>query len=281
MFFKYSKVCDRETVYEQYTDLKPLLLSRIDDYIKQFSNDENMYKAYALENLKRNIKYHFESEEIKALIISSDRDSSQLMHDITRIPLYIHMMSGILCLSFSTFFHLFCSCSEYANNYFSRLDYGGISFLIAGSCMPPYFYSFYCKDTITFAYVYSIVIYSICTAAFVVTMIPKFDQPKFRKFRAILYIAAGLSTSFPAIHLLMSENFYTYPFNAHLWALGGAIYIGGAILYALRIPERFFPMKFDYFGSSHNIFHFAVIIAAIVHFYAGLLNYHGRRVLMC
>jgi adiponectin receptor len=38
--------------------------------------------------------------------------------------------------------------------------------------------------------------------------------------------------------------------------IGGAIYIGGAIIYSLRIPERFFPYKFDFFGSSHNIHHF-------------------------
>lgn len=279
MFFEFTKQCDRQVVLDQYEGIKPMLVSRIDDFIMQYSNEEQMYKVYALENLKRNVKYHFEAKEIKDLILSNDPD--KLMHDITRVPLYIHMMSGIICLSLSSFFHLFCSCSEHANNYFSRLDYGGISFLIAGSCMPPYFYSFYCEETITFAYVYSIVIYSICSAAFIVTMLPRFDQPKYRKLRAILYISAGLSTAFPAIHILVSENIYLYPFNGHVWALGGAIYISGAIIYALRIPERFVPYKFDYFGSSHNIFHFAVIIAAVTHFYASMQIYHGRRVLMC
>lgn len=31
------------------------------------------------------------------------------------------------------------------------------------------------------------------------------------------------------------------------WIKGGALYIGGATVYMLRIPERLFPNKFDIF----------------------------------
>ena len=147
--------------------------------------------------------------------------------------------------------------------------------------MPPYFYSFYCKETRLYAYVYSTVIFSICSLAFIVTLLPRFDQPKFRKFRAILYIAAGLSTAIPCIHLLFGHNLYLYPFPNLHWAIGGAIYIGGAIIYGIRFPEKFFPKRFDYFGSSHNIFHFCVVVAAVVHFYGAMSNYNGRMVLVC
>ena len=281
MFNEYTKLWDRQLIYEKYLELKQELIDEIDDHIKRFNSSDQAYKVTALNNLRRNLIYHFESDEIKNLILSSDAKQGKLIHDITRIPLYIHMLSGIICLSFSTFFHLFWSWSQHANNYFSRLDYGGISFLIAGSCMPPYFYSFYWEDTITFAYAYSIGIYLICFWAFVVTMMPKFDKPKFRKWRALLYISAGLSTAIPCIHVISSNNLYLYPFNGHLWLLGGIMYIGGAVIYALRVPERWFPYVFDYFGSSHNIFHFLTVFGAVIHFYASLLNYHGRRVLMC
>ena len=35
------------------------------------------------------------------------------------------------------------------------------------------------------------------------------------------------------------------------WIIGGALYIGGACVYMLRIPERFFPLKFDIFVSLY------------------------------
>lgn len=147
--------------------------------------------------------------------------------------------------------------------------------------MPPYFYSFYCPETRFFAYLYSIVILSICSAAFVVTLLPRFDSPKYRKFRAILYVSAGLSTAIPVFHLTLGNPLYIYPFPAWSWILGGAIYIGGAFIYGIRFPERFFPKKFDFFGSSHNIHHFCVIIAGLVHFYGAMSNYNGRMVLVC
>lgn len=39
----------------------------------------------------------------------------------------------------------------------------------------------------------------------------------------------------------------------------------------MQIPERWAPYKFDIYGASHQIFHIAVIIAAIIHF-CGLLE---------
>ena len=48
----------------------------------------------------------------------------------------------------------------------------------------------------------------------------------------------------------------------------------------MRIPEALVPGRFDIFGSSHQIFHCFVVLAAVAHF-AGILtafdyNYHHR-----
>lgn len=48
--------------------------------------------------------------------------------------------------------------------------------------------------------------------------------------------------------------------------LSGALYIAGALLYANRIPEKFFPGKFDYLGASHQIFHVFILLAAFCHY---------------
>ena len=49
---------------------------------------------------------------------------------------------------------------------------------------------------------------------------------------------------------------------------------------ANRIPERWYPGRFDLFGASHQLFHFAVVAAVIAH-YLGVLKafeyHHGLR----
>jgi hypothetical protein len=34
----------------------------------------------------------------------------------------------------------------------------------------------------------------------------------------------------------------------------------------VQIPERWVPYRFDIFGASHQIFHVAVMVAAVIHF---------------
>lgn len=50
----------------------------------------------------------------------------------------------------------------------------------------------------------------------------------------------------------------------------------GAALYAARVPERFRPGKFDYLFNSHNLFHVAVVIAALIHYRSVMLLLHWR-----
>lgn len=52
------------------------------------------------------------------------------------------------------------------------------------------------------------------------------------------------------------------------WVMAhGAMYVFGAFLYAFRWPERHFPRRFDIWGSSHQIFHLFVVLAASTHLY--------------
>ena len=65
------------------------------------------------------------------------------------------------------------------------------------------------------------------------------------------------------------------------WVLAqGALYILGAGIYAARVPEKWSPGKYDIWGSSHQIFHVLVVLAAGVHC-MGLVKAfdaeHGRR----
>jgi adiponectin receptor len=65
------------------------------------------------------------------------------------------------------------------------------------------------------------------------------------------------------------------------WILGGVLYIGGAVIYMMRFPERFFPNKFDILGSSHQIFHLCIVVAALMHYYAAVQSFHNRQITPC
>lgn len=61
----------------------------------------------------------------------------------------------------------------------------------------------------------------------------------------------GLSGIIPAIHYVLMEGWFSKISQASLgWLiLMGLLYILGALFYALRVPERWFPGKCDIWVS--------------------------------
>mmetsp|Transcript_22448 Transcript_22448/g.24976 ORF Transcript_22448/g.24976 Transcript_22448/m.24976 type:complete len:92 (+) Transcript_22448:429-704(+) len=87
-------------------------------------------------------------------------------------------------------------------------------------------------------------------------MIPAFDTPKFRPFRALLFVFLGVTSSYPLIQFIFFRSPLTMAiFPSFYWALGGAVYIFGAFVYAIRFPEKWYPGRFDLCGHSHNLWH--------------------------
>lgn len=46
-------------------------------------------------------------------------------------------------------------------------------------------------------------------------------------------------------------------------AIMGVLYLTGLFFYIKKIPERFYPKKFDIWFNSHTIFHLFVFVAAV------------------
>ena len=65
--------------------------------------------------------------------------------NIGRWPLFIMLSAAIICFGCSTSLHWFSIYSKELYSFLCRLDYAGITFLIPGSCYPPYFYFYYCE----------------------------------------------------------------------------------------------------------------------------------------
>ena len=89
-------------------------------------------------------------------------------------------------------------------------------------------------------------------------------EPKYRSLRAIVFLTFGLSNVIPGVHwyIILDSRLVT---AFSMFIAQGALYVIGSLLYANRIPERFFPGKCDYLFQSHQIFHVLVVLAALVH----------------
>nr|XP_045592482.1 adiponectin receptor protein-like isoform X2 [Procambarus clarkii] len=148
-----------------------------------------------------------------------------------------------------------------------KLDYCGIALLIMGSFVPWLYYGFYCDFQPKLIYLTAVVLLGITTI--VVSLWEKFSTPTFRPLRAAVFLTFGLSGIIPAVHYTLIEGFdYAITRASMGWLiLMGALYVIGALLYAVRVPERFFPGKCDLWFQSHQIFHILVIAAAFVHYH--------------
>ncbi|XP_045165940.1 adiponectin receptor protein-like [Mercenaria mercenaria] len=176
-------------------------------------------------------------------------------------------MGAIMCLGFSWVFHTVFNHSQRIGKLFNKLDYCGIAFLTMGSFVPWLYYGFYCQMGVKI--IYMVLTFSLGTACIVVSLWDKFSEPRFRALRAGVFIAFGLSGVIPAIHIVSTVGFWDAVNKASLgWlCLMAVLYITGAVIYAVRIPERFFPGKFDIWFQSHQIFHVFVLAAAFVHYH--------------
>ncbi|KAG2735067.1 hypothetical protein G9P44_001281 [Scheffersomyces stipitis] len=194
------------------------------------------------------------------------------------------------CLFMSSTFHCIKSHSHKISRFGNQLDYFGIVILITCSLNSIVMFAFYDHPYYRDALVAMFVLLgTICT---IMTLHPKFSTSEYRPLRSTMFILFGLSGVTP---VLLAG--YTFGWKATtervnvLWlVLEGLFYIGGAVLYALRVPERFthteehetfhlvsgepLPGRFDLIGHSHQIFHIMVVIAAFCHWLALVGCYH-------
>ena len=84
------------------------------------------------------------------------------------------------------------------------------------------------------------------------------------------------------IHMAyISNDDQVFQFVIWPWLTEGIFYSVGGLLYALRFPERYYKRTFDIFGSSHNLFHFFILAAAMLHFWGSIRIFHERHLFQC
>jgi len=156
---------------------------------------------------------------------------------------------GAQCqMLFSTLFHMFCCHSPEIYMWFAKLDYSGITLMIVGSYYPPLYYGFSCSPQWRIVYMVFITLFGV--VGICVSCIPIFSTSAYRLVRTGFFLAFGFFAIFPIPHMiyLVGWDLISPIFLREL--LMGSLYVMGVFIYGSRIPERFFPGKFDYFVSQ-------------------------------
>ncbi|KAL9242222.1 hypothetical protein vseg_016243 [Gypsophila vaccaria] len=209
----------------------------------------------------------------KSSLLGNNRADSEL---IPRWPWFVFLSGAMCCLVFSSISHLLACHSKRLNLFFWRLDYTGISIMIVCSFFAPVYYAFYCQPVWRLLYLTSITIFGILS---IITLLaPALSSPRFRKFRASLFLTMGFTGVIPAIHAATIH----WAHSQMLIALGYEVFMGmlyaiGAGFYVSRIPERWKPGFFDLAGHSHQIFHVFVVGGALAHSVATLIMMNWRQ----
>uniref|UniRef100_A0A0D9VCY3 Uncharacterized protein n=1 Tax=Leersia perrieri TaxID=77586 RepID=A0A0D9VCY3_9ORYZ len=186
---------------------------------------------------------------------------------VPRWPRMVFLVGAMSCLAISSLAHLLACHSRRASAVFWQLDYAGISAMIVASFVPPVYYAFLCHPSARLAYLSAIS--SLGAASVFALLSPSCSSPRFRRLRAALFLAMGLSGVIPAAHAL----WINWGHAACYLALGlevamGVAYAAGAWFYVSRVPEKWRPGVFDVVGHSHQIFHVFVLVGAVTHYVA-------------
>jgi len=188
----------------------------------------------------------------------------------------IFFVGVVACLALSSVFHTLCCHSESVGRFVLKLDYVGITMLIICSFIPWLYYGFYCRREPKITYTATIIVLGI--GCIIVSSWEKFSEPSLRPVRAGMFLLLAMSGIIRSIHYIITDGFSSAVNDARFdWLMLMAfLYIFGTMLYAMRIPERFFPGKCDIWFQSHQLFHMFVVIGAFVH-YRGITEMALRR----
>ena len=198
---------------------------------------------------------------------------------------------AVVCLSMSATYHALSNHSPAVARWGNKLDYTGIVFLIVGSDVPAIYYGFFCHSAIMATYFYLVrpiilgpeakltkQTFALGTGCAIASWLESFRTPRFRPYRAAMFIGLGSVGVLPCLHAISIYGLDGAQARMSVgWlALQGVWYVTGALMYAARWPESQFPRTFDICGSSHQVFHVLVLFGAATHFYgmARAFDYH-------
>lgn len=179
----------------------------------------------------------------------------------------VFFFAAAKCLVCSCMWHTMnCVANKTLLERFACVDYTGISLLIAASIMTTEYTAFYCEPLSRSIYLVSTA--TLGVAGVILPWHPLFNAKHMAWGRVAFYVTLALTGFVPIFQLSWSRggawawHFYSPILKSVL------VYFAGAIVYASKVPEKWYPGAFNYIGGSHNLWHFAVLGGILFHYSA-------------
>ena len=185
---------------------------------------------------------------------------------LERWPLYVFVISALGCLSSSAIYHLCGTANERWFRRLESLDYVGIIGLIVGSCTPVAWYSFGGDHHLERS-LYLLAIGLVGAIVMVGSLTGVLNRAS-DSVRITLFVALALAGVAALLHAAVVHELS----DRHVALIFGVTKMGltyglGVVIYATQFPESVAPRTaFDRFGSSHQLWHACVLLAAVCHF---------------
>ncbi|KAJ2983276.1 hypothetical protein NUW58_g6278 [Xylaria curta] len=183
----------------------------------------------------------------------------------------VFFFAACKCLVCSTIWHTMnCVADQTLMERFACIDYTGISLLIAASIMTTEYTVFYCEPVSRWAYMTATAVLGI--AGTILPWHPTFNGQEMAWLRVGFFIGLGATGFLPIFQIILtrgSASAYDFYLESNLLK-SLLVYVIGAFVYASKVPERWFPGAFDFFGNAHNLWHLAVLGGIIYHYIAML-----------
>ncbi|KAJ3243302.1 Progestin and adipoQ receptor member 3 [Chytriomyces hyalinus] len=261
-----------------------------------YSYQENWISLFHLHNETFNIWIHyigcalFVGVAVHAVFIHPRLDPLTRLIPFAPIPVnsftstdrYIlagHAIASAFTFVTSGVFHMHLSHSFDAYVFYGCWDYSGISATVAGTGVSTSIYLLACEE----AWFRRCTLAGVIAVNLVGVLGPMFKfwpTAEFRPYRAAIYVSSAAVTFLPVfLHVGMNgwsavpawdKNVAVPFFSASLIS-----YAVGVFIYVSRVPERILPGKFDLYFASHQLWHFAAVLASFLHFYViiGLVSW--------
>ncbi|KAI0376674.1 hemolysin-III channel protein-like protein Izh2 [Hypomontagnella monticulosa] len=175
-----------------------------------------------------------------------------------------YFLGVAICFTFSTIYHTFMCHSAAVRSLGVKFDYQGILLLMWGANIPLIYYSVPCdlRAQITY-WAFDTVLAGMCSY---MTFHPAIEGPHLAHMRAGLFAFFGFcAVVLPNLLAILVYGFEEQSRRVGLgWIAACTLFNGtGALIYAIRFPEKWFPRTFDFFGASHQIMHVMALSAAV------------------
>jgi adiponectin receptor len=163
------------------------------------------------------------------------------------------------CLACSSSWHTMkCISHESLMWKFASVDMMGVSILISATSIMTEYTGFYCHPMKRLLY-----ISATCLCGLACMILPWQEwvrHPSAQWIRVGLFVLLGASGLIPAIDMAVNLSL-SYAVENYKGVVSGVVLpvLSGAIVYGSKFPERWWPGRFDFIGSSHNLWHLAVL----------------------